>query len=188
MPSVDFRGKQYTNKDAVEAMARFDRDRRDGFAAWRTYAIKHDGQEYPPKEILRLMVGDIGHLSGGEPTNHYFRDLGFTVGEIDDVAAAPSSAIEDALDTTFHLESDLERFLAANLSQLERGMKLRLENGTAGRQVDAGDAGRIDILATDAEGILTIIELKAGKPTGRFAGKFRHTWVGLLQSSRAGSL
>jgi hypothetical protein len=36
-----------------------------------------------------MVVGDIGNLSGGEPTNHYFRELGFLVGEADDDVATP---------------------------------------------------------------------------------------------------
>src|SRR5436190_2591424 len=98
MPTVTFRGKSITDRDVIDAMARFDRDRRATFTRWKIYAVKHGGNQYPPKEILRMVVGDIGNLSGGEPTNHYFRELGFLVGEADDDVATPDSAIEDAVD------------------------------------------------------------------------------------------
>src|SRR5947209_17500593 len=111
MPTTTFRGSSLSDRDVVEAMARFDRERRATFRRWKSYAIKHAGNQYPPKEILRLAVGDIGNLSGGEPTNRYFRELGFTVGEVDEEFATPDAAIEDAIDTTLHLESDLENFL-----------------------------------------------------------------------------
>jgi hypothetical protein len=107
-------------------MGRFDREFRDGFRRWRTYAVKHDGKDYPPKELLRMIVGDIGNLSGGEPTNHYFRDLGFQIGEIDGPGTDPD---EDAMDTSLSLEADLEDALSADLSQLEKGLQLYKKDG-----------------------------------------------------------
>jgi hypothetical protein len=152
MPTINFRGKQYTDQDVLDAMDRFNRDRRATFTRWKTYAIKHGGNRYPPKEILRLTVGDIGNVSGGEPTNHYFRQVGFVVGEADDEVVTPDTVLEDALDTTLHLESDLERFLVGDLDQLEAGLKLYTADQVRGQQFDAGAAGRIDILATDIQG------------------------------------
>jgi len=146
-----FRGKPFSDRDVLDAMARFDRDRRASFTRWGTYAIKHGGNQYPPKEILRMVVGDIGNLSGGEPTNRYFRELGFAVGEVDDAFATEDAAIEDAFETRLHLESDLEGFLVADLERLEKGLRLYVQNGVRGQQLDAGPAGRIDILATDSE-------------------------------------
>ena len=53
-------------------------------ARLKRYAIKHEGNQYSPKEILRLVFPDIGRFPGGEPTNRVFRQLGFTVCEIED--------------------------------------------------------------------------------------------------------
>src|SRR3972149_1182309 len=119
MPQVNFRGRTFNREDVEGAMDRFDRDFRPGFNRWHTYAIRHNDRDYPPKELLRMIVGDIGNLSGGEPTNHYFRDLGFQIVEIGDDGQTTAHAMEDALDTSLSLESDLENSLIANLAQLE---------------------------------------------------------------------
>jgi hypothetical protein len=170
---VSFRGKPLTRQDILEAMARFDADRRATFTRWKTYAVEHEGSQYPPKEILRMAVGDIGNLSGGEPTNRYFRELGFSVGETVEDVATPGAAIEDAIETTLHLESDLEGFLVADLGRLESGLKLYSQYGTRGQQLDAGVAGRIDILAIDAQNDLVVIELKAGEADRQACGQIQ---------------
>ena len=115
MPTTTFRGRTITDRDVLDAMAKFDRDERATFTRWKTYAIKHAGNQYPPKHILRLMVGDFPKLFGGEPTNR---------------------VIEDALDTTLHLESDLEGFLVADLDKLEMGLQLYVANETRGQASD----------------------------------------------------
>ena len=79
--------------------------------------------------------------------------------ESGDGGVAPSIAdelIEEAVGKTFALEKDLQAALRANLAQLEDG--LTVEDGGYERKVDAGF---IDILARDAAGVLTVIELKA---------------------------
>ena len=55
---------------------------------------------------------------------------------------------------TFTLESDLQKFLRANLDQLEPGLK----------EIDGGrEQNRRDITAKDTDGNVVVIELKAGK-------------------------
>jgi hypothetical protein len=66
--------------------------------------------------------------------------------------------IEDALETSFGLERDLQHALRANIEQLEAGLKI----------VDGGkeqhvEAGWIDITAQDKQGATVVIELKAGE-------------------------
>ena len=134
---ANFRGKTFSREDVERAMERFDRESRGTFRHWRTYAVKHNGSDYPPKELLRMLVGDIGNLSGGEPTNHYFRDLGFHIGEIGEEIRAPEQAVEEAIDTSLSLEADLEEALAGNLTQLEKGLQLYEEQSAEGRQFDA---------------------------------------------------
>lgn len=186
MPTTNFRGKPITDAQVIEAMERFDRDRRSTFTRWKTYAVKHKDNQYPPKEILRMVVGDIGNLSGGEPTNRYFRELGFTVGEADEDVATPDSVIEDAIDVTLHLESDLERFLVADLGQLESPLKLYSRDGIRGQQLDAGAAGRIDILATDANDSFVVIELKAGEADRQTCGQIQAYMGWVAQNMAAG--
>jgi hypothetical protein len=70
MPTTTFRGHTITDLDVLDAMTRFDRDERSTFTRWKTYAIKHSGNDYPPKQILRVIVGEFPKLFGGEPTNH----------------------------------------------------------------------------------------------------------------------
>src|SRR5216117_2551606 len=65
--------------DILRAMETFDREHRGTFPPnrWVTYAVKHNGKLYPPKEIIRIATGmrDIG--PGGQPVNSRFRELGF---------------------------------------------------------------------------------------------------------------
>ena len=71
--------------------------------------------------------------------------------------AAAADEILDDIETTFSLERDLQTALRANISQLEGG--LSIHDGGKEKQVPSG---RIDILATDAQANLVVIELKAG--------------------------
>ena len=133
-----------------------------------------------------MLVGDIGNLSGGEPTNHYFRNLGFQIGEIGDEVQAPEQAAEEAIDTSLSLEADLEDALAGNLTQLEKGLRLYETNGAAGRQVDAKEAGRIDLLAVDPDENLVVIELKAGDADRQVCGQIQ-AYMGWVKQHLAGS-
>lgn len=68
----------------------------------------------------------------------------------------PRSLIEAAVGRTFALERNLQAALRSNLRQLEDGLAIA-DNG-AELHVEGG---KIDILARDANGVLTVIELKA---------------------------
>ncbi len=66
--------------------------------------------------------------------------------------------VEKASEITFGLERDLQVAIRSNIEQLEGGLRI----------VDDGkeritEAGRVDITATDLNGNLVVIELKAGK-------------------------
>lgn len=84
-----------------------------------------------------------------------------------------------AVDTALSLERDLERSLLLNLAQLEPGLKPYQDKGIVGQQLDAGKAGRIDIVAVDSTGNLVVIELKAGLADDRVCGQILRylVWV-----------
>jgi len=148
---VNFRGKTLTREDVERAMERFDREPRNSFAPLKKYSVKHNEKDYPPKDLLRLVVGEAGKFPGGARTNRYFRDLGFQIEERGEQVPAPEQDIEDAIDTSLSLEADLEEALVPNLAQLETGLRLYEEQSRFGRQFDAKAAGRIDLLAVDSQ-------------------------------------
>lgn len=139
-----FRGKTFTREDVEKAMERFDQEPRNTFSPLKKYSVKHNGKDYPPKDLLRLIVGEVGKFPGGEPTNRHFRELGFQIEERGELPSAEQD-IEDAIDTSLSLEADLEEALVPNLAQLEKGLRLYEHQSTRGRQFDARAAGRIDL-------------------------------------------
>lgn len=164
---ANYKGKKFTHEDVLKGMDEFDRTRRATFSAWRLYAIRHNEQNYPPKELLRIIVGDISGTSGGEPTNKYFRQLGFPIVKLTDDDEASSTLEEESEEFQFSFERDLEETLAVNLADLEPGLRLYEQGNIKGRQIDAGEIGRIDILAVAHDGALVVIELKAGEAGDR---------------------
>jgi hypothetical protein len=83
-----------------------------------------------------------------------------TMGSYDRQAAAVADALEQAIEAeevTFGLERDLQAALRANIEQLEPGLMI-LDGG----KERATEAGRVDILARDLDGVIVVIELKAG--------------------------
>lgn len=71
----------------------------------------------------------------------------------------------------FLLERDLQRYLAENLSIIEQGMRLYVdEDEVRGIEYDA-DGRRIDILAVDRNNNLCVIELKVSKGYDRVIGQ-----------------
>jgi RecB family endonuclease NucS len=93
------------------------------------------------------------------------------LGGQDGDAEPPLDPIDDAVETKLHLESDLESFLLADLNQLEKGLTVFQANGVSGRQLAAGAAGRIDILAKDTQGNFVVIEVKAGEADRQVCGQ-----------------
>ena len=111
-------------------------------------------------EIIRLLFeglssDDISEKLGLPPRTVRAIKAHITMGTYkpEDVAE-----IEDAIETTFGLERDLQNALRSNIQQLEEGLKI----------IDEGKerivpAGRIDISAKDKQGTIVVIELKAGE-------------------------
>lgn len=68
-------------------------------------------------------------------------------------------------------EFELRDHLAANMSQIEPGMRLYVdENGVRGVEYTT-PVGRIDLLALDKQGMMTVIELKVSKGPDSVAGQ-----------------
>lgn len=95
--------------------------------------------------------------------NHYARfkaseniSTADMVGVDDAVVDSNDDLIEEAIGRTFTLEKDLQAALRVRIADLEDG--LVVDDGGRERKVEAG---LIDILARDKEGVLTVIELKA---------------------------
>ena len=91
--------------------------------------------------------------------NHYADEvtqlLEAITGTDDDDPTLVDDGIKTDRGSRFRLESDLEDALKMNLHQLEPGLEF------SGAQQRVG-TGRLDIAATDSEGSIVIIELKAG--------------------------
>ena len=154
--------------------------------------MRRNGQDYPPKDLLRLVVGDIGKLPGGDRTNRYFRQLGFEIvelegGQSDEYPgmATPDQVSEAAVETALSVEADLEDAIYAHPGLLESGLKICKEGGVTGRQVDAKAAGRIDLLAVDESGRLVVIELKAGIADRQVCGQIQ-AYMGWVRAHLAG--
>lgn len=73
-----------------------------------------------------------------------------------DVSETETDELIEATETTFGLERDLQLALRSNLQQLESGLQV-IDDG----KERTTDAGRIDITAIDAQGVVVVIELKA---------------------------
>ncbi len=190
MKQTSFRGKTITYDDVLHALERFDKELRASFPDkyWVTYAIKHNDKIYPPKQIMRLATGMAKVGSGGKPVNSRFEDLGFTIITLDENEpfVKDSNLIEDTeTEIAFSLEYDLENSLISNLEQLEKGLRLYKGNGITGQQVDAKVAGRIDLLAVDANGNLVVIELKAEEADRQVCGQIQ-AYMGWVQENLAG--
>jgi hypothetical protein len=94
-------------------------------------------------------------------------------GEDEEAMGEPSSTGGE-----FAYEADLRNYLSKNLNKLEPGLQIYEEEGITGIEFPVG--GRfIDILATDANGDLVVIELKVSRGYDKVVGQLmRYTgWI-----------
>lgn len=79
----------------------------------------------------------------------------------------------------FAYESDLQKYLAKNLSIIKPGLTLYEPEGTSGIEFPAGDGRSIDILAIDSNGDFVVIELKVSRGYDRVIGQILRymAWV-----------
>lgn len=119
------------------------------------YRLYVAGQD--PAPIRELVKGDaVQQIEHGDDEED--------IAEVFDLESAPGSS-------EFLLEKDLQRYLAENLSIIEAGLRLYVdENDVRGIEYDA-DGRRIDILAVDRENNLCVIELKVSKGYDRVIGQ-----------------
>lgn len=125
--------------------------------------------EFPSYEKLTSLVRQHFPTSKWQKTHYTWYKSKIKTGEISvpgfaaDLSAQSNSdeieaAVEDSIEASVSLERDLHSYLAARVSEIESGLKL-VENGVECQT----EAGRIDLLARDANNHLVVVELKAGK-------------------------
>nr|WP_019366187.1 endonuclease NucS domain-containing protein [Pseudomonas luteola] len=119
------------------------------------YRLYVAGQD--PAPIRELIKGDaVQQLEQGEEQE--------AESDLSEFEAEPGSS-------EFLLEKDLQRYLAENLSIIEPGLRLYIdEDDVRGIEYDA-DGRRIDILAVDRDNSLCVIELKVSKGYDRVIGQ-----------------
>jgi RecB family endonuclease NucS len=93
----------------------------------------------------------------------------------DDVEAE----VEESIEARVSLERDLHSYLASRVSEIESGLSLA-ENGVE----YSTEAGRIDLLARDANNHLVVIELKAGEAKDNALGQLLG-YMGCLSASES---
>ncbi|NQU42318.1 DUF91 domain-containing protein [bacterium] len=99
-------------------------------------------------------------------------------GNSDESEDSVEAAIEESLDAVISLERDIQGYLGSRLSDLEEGLVLK-ENGVE----FSTDAGRIDLLAVDRDGVPVVIEVKAGRARDSAFGQLLG-YMGCLSESQ----
>lgn len=151
---------QITRKQILEIMRRFDQNYRgkpnfpDQGQGW---FVEHDGKTYAPKVLLSLATGIARSDFHSVQARKALKSLGFELKKVvEDEEDAEQE--EEAIETTFGLERDLQTALRSNIEQLEKGLKI-----ADGGKETVVESGRIDIKAEDKNRATVVIELKAGE-------------------------
>lgn len=135
---------------------------RVGSGQFRLYEAETD-----PAPIKELIPGDIEHQAQLE------------IEEEEEEEEEGEDGERSQHNSSFALEQDLQRYLAANLGVIEDGLTLYEEDGITGLEYPAGGRRRIDILAQDASGNLVVLELKVEKGYDKVVGQILRyvNWV-----------
>lgn len=80
---MNFQPNQITKEHVLRAIQKIEKEHLTLIAPTRWY-VEINGQKYPPKEVMRYaheqMNGEkIWNYGGGEPTNKYLKQMGFTI-------------------------------------------------------------------------------------------------------------
>jgi RecB family endonuclease NucS len=135
----------------------------------------------PLKHVRYLPQGDDAGRAELLKTGYQFRGISKKGNQVFVLADQSVGSIEeeavDAIETTFGLERDLQESLLANIAQLEKGLHV----ASKGKEHSV-PSGRIDILASDAQGRNVVIELKAGTADRDAVGQVL-SYMGDLQTA-----
>ena len=127
------------------------------------------GGQFPSYQKLTSLVREHFPTSKWQKTHYAWYKSKIKTGEIvvpgisseapDELAGDQIAAdVEESIEASVSLERDLHTYLASRVSEIESGLTL-VENGVEHQT----EAGRIDLLARDANNHLVVVELKAGK-------------------------
>ncbi len=185
---------------AVEEFDRIGREdflRKYGFWKAKEFFLDYNGKLYDSKAIIGAAHGyefpELGPLTsrdfggGTASVKPKLEALGFKVQYQSKEAESQHTELEEAVEASISLERDLEGFLAANLQKLEPGLRLYKASGSSGRQVDAEEAGRIDLLAVDTKNKLVVIEVKVGEADREVCGQIQ-AYMGWAKERLSGFL
>lgn len=155
--------KRVERAHGIDLDKEFERDGLDSLAAMFRYSAQDARADRPnptrmdidPDKLPTQLPWYLVHIQD-------YRRFKEGAGEAEDIRPSPEEVaaeqiVTEAISQTFGLERDLQTALRASISQLEDGMVIA-DNGS---EVHV-EAGFIDILAKDRDGIWTIIELKVG--------------------------
>src|SRR5205807_3324975 len=144
--------------------------------------------QFPSYEKLTSLVRQHFPNSKWQKTHYAWYKSKIKTGEISipgfsSESFAPSNndsieaEVEDSLEASLSLERDLHAYLAKRVNEIESGLTL-VENGIECQT----DAGRIDLLARDANNHLVVVELKAGKAKDAALGQLLG-YIGCLSAN-----
>jgi endonuclease len=145
---------------------------------------------FPSYEKLTSLVRQNFPSSKWQKTHYAWYKSKIKTGEISvpGISAEPDeetrgdqieAEVEASIEASLSLERDLHSYLAARVSAIESGLAL-VENGVEYQT----EAGRIDLLATDANSHLVVVELKSGNAKDSALGQLLG-YMGCLSASES---
>jgi hypothetical protein len=152
-------------------------------------ACVSEGQ-FPSYEKLTSLVRQHFPTSKWQKSHYAWYKSKIKTGEIAVPGISPSereaangdqieNEVEESIEASVSLERDLHSYLASRVSEIESGLTL-VENGVEYQT----EAGRIDLLARDANNHLVVVELKAGKAKDNALGQLMG-YIGCLSTSES---